>query len=864
MGLHKIKSKAIRFNGFTDGIVVPTGQHKESGVNLLRPTYAGGAATTKSDATKIGRLHLPTETNPLNRILGPFTIDAYVVPNYGGTVVIKPKCFELKVGHPFKNAPIEFSIHCVGRVFTLTTPFDVNTLRESHSGTYGGGEHLPDDISEGAQPLMLITAQFTGDEMRIYVNTNLVASLNLVHQRVLDNVSSDLFIGGRGGEYRGIIESVRIDRGTNAPLLQPLTTTDQTVGLWDFEDDLHVPNLHFFNNKNESSPTQGRDGTLDETGLFEQPMVFLGYDFVNVGDLGYFRIYDKPDHPEENDDTYSALEKLASLATGIPLEDIQRQTWYSTSLNLNAYTYGTNTGTLDYLDSGRIKHSSLNAVINQSGTHPLTGLTKTASGQTRDLTNDADFTLSTIDDLDPMVNPIERVRIISLDFQNNRVVCQSVHLQNDTTTSATIENHPKGQGLLFDHADGTPIWLVLGNADLVLDGGNKDIASVFVGVPATVDTIVGGSGYTAATGVATTGGSGSGLTVNTTVSSGAITAIAINATGSGYEVNDTITVSGGTGGTFDIATLADPQLTRQKDAFTRARFTQGQRFNDRSGSNNTAYFVSKQSRIPSTIGSSPATFEVADPDPPQFDNVMILWLPVNALSGFSDGSPITHLQDQSGNKFGVYAVGTWAYQAQSANFNSRPSLKITSSDGALVNIGTTDGQSQQFSHTLGTNGFTAFFMIYNPTASSSGPFDLIGENASTNKTFFGQAADSNDFALTNNGTTTTASTTTADLTNAGLLIFEFNHTTNNAIIYQNNAAKHTFVGKVVQDYRFDNRLFGLFGRALTTDPAAKTGTASNKAPQNFEVAEVIFYERVLTSAERQQVQGYLLNKYGVI
>lgn len=787
MGLHKIKSKAIRFNGFTDGIVVPTGQHKESGVNLLRPTYAGGAATTKSDATKIGRLHLPTETNPLNRILGPFTIDAYVVPNYGGTVVIKPKCFELKVGHPFKNAPIEFSIHCVGRVFTLTTPFDVNTLRESHSGTYGGGEHLPDDISEGAQPLMLITAQFTGDEMRIYVNTNLVASLNLVHQRVLDNVSSDLFIGGRGGEYRGIIESVRIDRGTNAPLLQPLTTTDQTVGLWDFEDDLHVPNLHFFNNKNESSPTQGRDGTLDETGLFEQPMVFLGYDFVNVGDLGYFRIYDKPDHPEENDDTYSALEKLASLATGIPLEDIQRQTWYSTSLNLNAYTYGTNTGTLDYLDSGRIKHSSLNAVINQSGTHPLTGLTKTASGQTRDLTNDADFTLSTIDDLDPMVNPIERVRIISLDFQNNRVVCQSVHLQNDTTTSATIENHPKGQGLLFDHADGTPIWLVLGNADLVLDPGNKNTSASVLN-----------------------------------------------------------------------------QLTRQKDAFTRARFTQGQRFNDRSGSNNTAYFVSKQSRIPSTIGSSPATFEVADPDPPQFDNVMILWLPVNALSGFSDGSPITHLQDQSGNKFGVYAVGTWAYQAQSANFNSRPSLKITSSDGALVNIGTTDGQSQQFSHTLGTNGFTAFFMIYNPTASSSGPFDLIGENASTNKTFFGQAADSNDFALTNNGTTTTASTTTADLTNAGLLIFEFNHTTNNAIIYQNNAAKHTFVGKVVQDYRFDNRLFGLFGRALTTDPAAKTGTASNKAPQNFEVAEVIFYERVLTSAERQQVQGYLLNKYGVI
>jgi hypothetical protein len=864
MGLHKIKSKAVRYNGFTDGMVVPTGQFKESGVNLLRPTYAGGASTTKSDATKIGRLHLPTETNPLNRILGPFTIDAFIVPNYGGTVVVKPKCFELKVGHPFKNAPIEFSIHCVGRVFTLSTAFDVNTLRESHSGTYGGGEHLPDDISEGAQPLMLVTAQFTGDEMRIYVNTNLVASLNLVEQRILDNVSSDMYIGGRGGEYRGIIESIRIERGVNSPILQPLTVTDQTVGLWDFEDEIDIPDLHFFNNKNESSNTQGRDGTLDETGLLEKPLVFLGYAFQNIGDLGYFRIYDKPEHPDSNEDAYSALEKLASLATGIPLEDIKRQTWYSTSLNLNAYTYGTNTGSLDYLTSGRIKQSSLNAVINQSGTHPLTGLTKTASGRTRDLTNDEDFVLSTIDDLDPMVNPVERVRIISLDFENNRVVCQSVHLQNDLTTSATIENHPKGQGLLFDHADGTPIWLVLGNADLIIDDGNKDISSVYIGVPATVDTIVGGSGYTAASNVATTGGSGTGLTVNTTVSSGAITAITINATGSGYEVDDTITVTGGTGGTFDIASLAETQYTRPKDAFTRARFTQGQRFEDKSGNNNTAYFVASQSRIPSSIGTSPSTSQATDPEPPNLDGDLVLWLPVSALTGYSDDDTVTHLPDLSGNKFGVYTVGTWKYQAQSANFNSRPSLKITSTDGALVNIDTDDGESEEMSHTLSTDGFTAFFMVYNPTFSNSGPFDLIGENASTSKTFFGQGTDADDFILTNYGLTSTYTATNASLNRAGLLIVEFNLSNDDLFLYQDNELKHTALGNAQIQYRFDNRLFALFGRALTTNTSTKTGTASNKAPQDFEVAEVLLYERVLTTSERQQVQGYFLNKFGVI
>lgn len=863
MGLHKITSKAIRFNGFTDGIVVPTGQFKETGVNLLRPQYAGTTATKKSHATKIGRMHIPTESNSLNRILGPFTINAFVVPNYGGTVVVKPKCFELKVGDPFKNAPIEFSIHCIGRVFTLITPFDVNTLREAHSGTYGGGEHLPDDISEGAQPLMLITAQFTGDEMRLYVNTNLVGSLNLIEQRVLDNVSSDLFIGGRGGEYRGIIESVRIDRGEVMPSLQPLTVLDGTVGMWDFEDELEIPSLHFFNNRNEAAPYQGRDGLADHPSEFEMPLVLLGYDFQNINDLGYFRVYEHADHPNGNDDRFSALEKLASFATGIELSKIKDQTWFTSSLNLNAYTYGTNTGTLDYLTSDRIRHSTLNAVINQSGTHPITGTTKSASGRVIDLANDVVIGLSNDADLDPMVNPIERVRIISLDFTNNRVVCQSVHLQNDTTTSATIENHPKGQGMLFDHADGTPIWLVLGNADLVLDGGNKDIASVFIGVPATVDTIVGGSGYTATTGVATTGGSGSGLTVNTTVSAGAITAVAINATGSGYEVNDTITVSGGTGGTFDIATLADPQLTRQKDAFTRAQFTQGQRFQDKSGNKNTAYFTSIQSRITSSLASSPSSSEVDDPDPPKFSNALIMWLPVNVLTGLSDGATVSHMPDFSGNKFGVYTVGTWAYQAQSANFNSMPSLKITSADGALVNIDTTDGESEQITHSLTTNGFTAFFMVKDSGA--TGVYDFIGENASTSKTFFGRGNTSDDLVLTNNGATTTKSAVSGlDLARAGLLSITFDHTTNNVTIHQHSQLKSTFVGGATANYRFDNNLFGLFGRALTTNASTKTGTASNKAKQNFEVAEFMLYDRVLTDNERLEVQGYFLDKYTVI
>ena len=53
----------------------------------------------------------------------------------------------------------------------------------------------------------------------------------------------------------------------------------------------------------------------------------------------------------------------------------------------------------------------------------------------------------------------------------------------------------------------------------------------------------GGGGFTAANGVATSGGTGSSLTVNTTVASGVITAVAVNAGGSAYTLNDTVTIT---------------------------------------------------------------------------------------------------------------------------------------------------------------------------------------------------------------------------------------------------------------------------------------------------------------------------------
>jgi hypothetical protein len=72
----------------------------------------------------------------------------------------------------------------------------------------------------------------------------------------------------------------------------------------------------------------------------------------------------------------------------------------------------------------------------------------------------------------------------------------------------------------------------------------------------TLDTIVGGTGYTDATNVATTGGSGTGLTVDITTTNGIVTNVVVNTAGDGYLLSETITITGGnTNATVNIASL---------------------------------------------------------------------------------------------------------------------------------------------------------------------------------------------------------------------------------------------------------------------------------------------------------------------
>ena len=103
---------------------------------------------------------------------GPFTLEAFIIPDMGGVVLHKPNCYTLKVGDVRKGGGAVFDVH------TLDPSGEVSSQRviskatypyggATGSGTYASGEFMPDDYHLPSRELLYVNAQFTGKRMRI-------------------------------------------------------------------------------------------------------------------------------------------------------------------------------------------------------------------------------------------------------------------------------------------------------------------------------------------------------------------------------------------------------------------------------------------------------------------------------------------------------------------------------------------------------------------------------------------------------------------------------------------------------------------------------------------------------------------------
>src|SRR3990167_5369205 len=102
---------------------------------------------------------------------------------------------------------------------------------------------------------------------------------------------------------------------------------------------------------------------------------------------------------------------------------------------------------------------------------------------------------------------------------------------------------------------------VLSADGLDITGSDAGITLSNAGVPATLDTLVGGTGYTVGT-KATTGGTGTGLTVTITEAGGIIQTAVIANAGTGYTTGDTVNIVGGNDdATINVATIEPVVIT---------------------------------------------------------------------------------------------------------------------------------------------------------------------------------------------------------------------------------------------------------------------------------------------------------------
>jgi len=693
-------SQAVRLNGYTDGMVVPTGSFAESGVDMFSPDHpekTGAANATQSyesNQTKIGMYHIPNEGNTLNNMIGAFTIEAYIIPDMGGVVLHKPNCYTLKVGDVRNKGRAIFDVHTLSpngeeesqRVVSTTSYPAFGSTNANKYDVYSGAmvidgmnesysKYRPEDLTLPQRELLYVNAQFTRQKMRIYINMDLVGEIDFGGEdRIVRSFSSDVFIGGMGGEFRGVIESVRVSRGVIDPMLRPLTKTSETAGLWNFEDEIDIPEVYFYNNKNPLHPSSGKDGAVREKseGLMPLPMVCLGYDFNSIApsgatvagaadpltlsagnQYGWFRIRDSLESPIDPRQP-SAYEKLASYLLNIPVEELPLQSWWESGiLDLsNELTKAS------YFDKA-IHISPLNAVINASGTSPITGTHRSPLASQTDTVNDDIYTAGAIN-LDPMSNPIERVRIVAIDFKGglaggyglgpefnfnesynagdvlggyvNRppcVVIQSTILSSDPATGL-VANEPKTQGFLFEHPDDTPVWFVLGNGDLTIDPGTEQ-----------TDASVAG------------------------------------------------------------------QLTRPRGQYTRARFTQSQRFSDVSGNGNHAYWFAPKSRLANNMFAQGQPSQSLAEQPP-FVEDLALWY---------DANDFNTLYQANGQiaKFDGMVVHWWR--------NKAPSTQLTSDENYAL-FGWGDGWKfkKVCDNVRGRSGLEAIRSLYQ----THGPSNLPG------------------------------------------------------------------------------------------------------------------------------------------
>ena len=273
---------ALFFDGVSDSVIIPQGSFSKLGRDYDSDNKSSSDIVDTSSQGHIGK-------GAISDVFGKgLAIEAWVVPDCGGVILTKEGQFRLSIGSVDTPGPVEFEVNIESpatgkmKVFVRTALPETNNF-DGHVypvTTFGGlddsynrfdlsNKNKATSLSLNQRPLYHIVAALNNDSAEIYVNGALMSQQRIPKgAQILEN-DSHVYIGGKGGEFRGVIESIHVSSSFSNEMItrNPALVTEKTISLFRFEEPVSTFDTVYTINS--------IDSTYSDTGLTENDLTAI-------------------------------------------------------------------------------------------------------------------------------------------------------------------------------------------------------------------------------------------------------------------------------------------------------------------------------------------------------------------------------------------------------------------------------------------------------------------------------------------------------------------------------------------------------------------------------------------------------------
>ncbi len=243
-------SHAFFFDGVSDSVIIPQGQFTGTGIE----DGSGNKVMTKT-------LQGSGEIVSINgKTITDFVIEAWVVPDCGGVVAHREGQFTLTMGTIDTPGPAEFSVQVESlqgpSYFKLATAKDASSRwdgivypQQTHGGMHDSYNRYDTsnyndatNLNFNSRPLYHIVAGINQDRVFLAINGEVVAEQNIPPETRLARSTEHVYLGGKGGEFRGAIEAIHFSNEFDENMIQPSMAVkgNTTSALFRFEEPIDV------------------------------------------------------------------------------------------------------------------------------------------------------------------------------------------------------------------------------------------------------------------------------------------------------------------------------------------------------------------------------------------------------------------------------------------------------------------------------------------------------------------------------------------------------------------------------------------------------------------------------------------------